>query len=201
VGDALVNANRARIMTFSLGARLPTIFNARSFVEAGSLMSYGPNLSDQFRRTAELVDKILRGTKPSDIPVEQPSRFELVINLTIAKVLGLTIPPMLLSRADEVIESAGARSTLLGGTAAFSPFWPLTARAQPAIPVVGVIDGGFANLTMAQVFKADLLGANLTTAGLREADLRDGPFDIWPKGLIPRRGRAFLWPKLKGGGQ
>jgi putative tryptophan/tyrosine transport system substrate-binding protein len=82
VGDALVNANRTRITTFSLGARLPTMFNARSFVEAGGLMSYGPNFSDQFRRTAELVDKILRGTKPGDIPVEQPSRFELVINLT-----------------------------------------------------------------------------------------------------------------------
>jgi len=104
VGDALVNTNRTRIMTFSLGARLPTIFNARSFVEAGGLMSYGPNFSDQFRRTAELVDKILRGTKPGDIPVEQPSRFELVINLTTAKVLGLTIPPTLLARADEVIE-------------------------------------------------------------------------------------------------
>ena len=104
VGDALVNANRTRIMTLSLSARLPTIFNARSFVEAGGLMSYGPNFSDQFRRTAELVDKILRGTKPGDIPVEQPSRFELVINLTTAKGLGLTIPDSFLLRADEVIE-------------------------------------------------------------------------------------------------
>jgi putative tryptophan/tyrosine transport system substrate-binding protein len=104
VGDALVNTNRTRIMTFSLGARLPTIFNARAFVQAGGLMSYGPNFSDQFRRTAELVDKILRGTKPGDIPVEQPSRFELVINLTTAKALGLTIPELFLLRADEVIE-------------------------------------------------------------------------------------------------
>jgi ABC-type uncharacterized transport system substrate-binding protein len=104
VGDALINANRTRIMTLSLSARLPTIFNARSFVQAGGLMSYGPNFSDQFRRTAELVDKILRGTKPGDIPVEQPSRFELVINLTTAKGLGLTIPDSLLLRADEVIE-------------------------------------------------------------------------------------------------
>jgi ABC-type uncharacterized transport system substrate-binding protein len=103
-GDALVNANRTRIMTLSLTARLPTIFNARSFIEAGGLMSYGPNFSDQFRRTAELVDKILRGTKPGDIPVEQPSRFELVINLTTAKGLGLTIPESFLLRADEVIE-------------------------------------------------------------------------------------------------
>src|SRR5436190_5423693 len=104
VGDALISANLTRIMTFSLGARLPTIFNARSFVQAGGLMSYGPNFSDQFRRTAELVDKILRGTKPGDIPVEQPSRFELVINLTTAKVLGLTIPESFILRADEVIE-------------------------------------------------------------------------------------------------
>jgi putative ABC transport system substrate-binding protein len=104
VGDALVNANRTRIMTLSVSARLPTIFNARAFVQAGGLMSYGPNFSNQFRRTAELVDKILRGTKPGDIPVEQPSRFELVINLTTAKGLGLTIPDSFLLRADEVIE-------------------------------------------------------------------------------------------------
>ena len=104
VGDALINANRTRIMTFSLSGRLPTIFNARSFVQAGGLMSYGPNFSDQFRRAAELVDKILRGTKPGDIPVEQPSRFELVINLTTAKALGLSIPDAFLLRADEVIE-------------------------------------------------------------------------------------------------
>jgi ABC-type uncharacterized transport system substrate-binding protein len=104
VGDALINANRTPIMTLSLSARLPTIFNARAFVQAGGLMSYGPNFSNQFRRTAELVDKILRGTKPGDIPVEQPSRFELVINLTTAKGLGLTIPDSFLLRADEVIE-------------------------------------------------------------------------------------------------
>jgi putative tryptophan/tyrosine transport system substrate-binding protein len=104
VGDALVNANRTRIMTLSVSARLPTIFNARAFVQAGGLMSYGPNFSNQFRRTAELVDKILRGTKPGDIPVEQPSRFELVINLTTAKALGLSIPDAFLLRADEVIE-------------------------------------------------------------------------------------------------
>jgi putative ABC transport system substrate-binding protein len=80
------------------------IFNTRSFVQASGLMSYGPNVSDLFGRTAELVDKILRGTKPGDIPVEQPSRFELVINLTTAKALGLTIPESFLLRADEVIE-------------------------------------------------------------------------------------------------
>jgi putative tryptophan/tyrosine transport system substrate-binding protein len=80
------------------------MFNNRFFIEAGGLMSYGPNYSDQFRRAAELVDKILRGTKPGDIPVEQPSRFELVVNLTTAKALGLTIPDSFLLRADEVIE-------------------------------------------------------------------------------------------------
>jgi ABC-type uncharacterized transport system substrate-binding protein len=104
VGDAFVQANRTRIITFSLSARLPTIVYSREFVQAGALMSYGPNFSDQFRRTAELVDKILRGTKPGDIPVEQPTKFALVINLTTAKALGLTIPPPLLARADEVIE-------------------------------------------------------------------------------------------------
>ena len=104
VGGSLVNANRTRIITFSLGARLPTIFNNRVYVHAGGLMSYGPNASDQFRRTAELVDKILRGTKPGDIPVEQPTKFELVINLSTAKALGLEISPTLLARADEVIE-------------------------------------------------------------------------------------------------
>jgi putative tryptophan/tyrosine transport system substrate-binding protein len=103
VGDALVAANRTRIITFSLSARLPTIVGIREFVHSGALMSYGPNFSDQFRRAAELVDKILRGTKPGDIPVEQPTKFELVINLTTAKALGLT-PPTLLARADEVIE-------------------------------------------------------------------------------------------------
>jgi putative ABC transport system substrate-binding protein len=104
VGDALINTNRIRILTFALTARLPTIFNNRVYVQTGGLMSYGPNYSDQFRRTAELVDKILRGTKPGDIPVEQPTKFEFVINLTTAKALGLEVPPMLLARADEVIE-------------------------------------------------------------------------------------------------
>ena len=102
--DVLVASNSTRILTFAHSARLPTMFNNRVFIEAGGLMSYGPNFSDQFRRAAELVDKILRGTKPGDIPVEQPSRFELVVNLTTAKALGIDVPPMLLARADEVIE-------------------------------------------------------------------------------------------------
>jgi putative ABC transport system substrate-binding protein len=102
--DPLVNANRIRINTLALVARLPTIYAQREYVEAGGLMSYGPNFADLFRRSAELVDKVLRGTKPADIPVEQPTKFELVINLKTAKALGLDVPPMLLARADEVIE-------------------------------------------------------------------------------------------------
>ena len=102
--DPLVVTNRARIHTLAMGARLPTIYNSREYVEAGGLMSYGPNFSDQWRRTAGIVDKILRGAKPGDIPVEQPIKFDLIINLTTAKVLGLEISPTLLARADEVIE-------------------------------------------------------------------------------------------------
>ena len=102
--DPLVNTNRVRINTLALAARLPTMHGLREYIEAGGLMSYGPNLPDSFRRTADYVDKILRGTKPGDIPVEQPTKFDLVINLTTAKALGLTIPESFLSRADEVIE-------------------------------------------------------------------------------------------------
>jgi len=104
VGDALINANRTRIITFAHTARLPTIFNSRDYVQAGGLMSYGPNFPDLFRRAADLVDKILHGTKPADIPIEQPTKFDLVINLTTAKALSLTIPESFLLRADEVIE-------------------------------------------------------------------------------------------------
>src|SRR5262249_36383240 len=104
VVDGLVTANRTRIITLALGARLPTIFNNRVFVQAGGLMSYGPNFSDLFRRTAELVDKILHGTKPSDIPVEQPTKFEFSVNLVTAKAIGFEVPAALLARADEVIE-------------------------------------------------------------------------------------------------
>jgi putative ABC transport system substrate-binding protein len=102
--DPLVNTNRIRINTLALAARLPTIYDNREFVQAGGLMSYGPTISDLFRRAADFVDKILRGAKPDDIPVEQPTKFDLVINLITAKALGLTVPPMLLARADEVIE-------------------------------------------------------------------------------------------------
>jgi putative ABC transport system substrate-binding protein len=102
--DPLVNTHRIRINTFALVARLPTMHGLREPVEAGGLMSYGPNLSDLYRRAAEFVDKILRGAKPGDIPVEQPTKFDLVINLSTANALGLDVPPILLARADEVIE-------------------------------------------------------------------------------------------------
>jgi ABC-type uncharacterized transport system substrate-binding protein len=102
--DPLMNTNRVRISTLAVGARLPTLGGIRDYVEAGGLMSYGPNFPDLFRRAAEYVDKILRGAKPGDLPVEQPTKLDLVVNLTTAKVLGLKIPEAFLVRADEVIE-------------------------------------------------------------------------------------------------
>jgi putative tryptophan/tyrosine transport system substrate-binding protein len=102
--DPLMNTNRTRINILAVGARLPTMHAVREYVEAGGLISYGPNLPDQFRRAAEFVDKILRGAKPADLPVEQPTKFDLIINLTTARALGLTVPESFLSRADEVIE-------------------------------------------------------------------------------------------------
>jgi len=104
VADPLVSTNRIRINTLALGLRLPTMHTVREFVEAGGLMSYGSNWPSQFRRAADFVDKILRGAKPADLPVEQPTKFDLVVNLTTAKALGFEIPPTLLARADEVIE-------------------------------------------------------------------------------------------------
>ena len=102
--DPLTVINRIRINTLALGARLPTMHGFRDFVEAGGLISYGASFPHQYRRAAELVDKILRGAKPGDIPIEQPTKFDLVVNLITAQVLGLTVPPTLLARADEVIE-------------------------------------------------------------------------------------------------
>jgi putative ABC transport system substrate-binding protein len=104
VSDALVAANRTRIITFALSARLPTIFSYRDYVKAGGLMSYGADFTDIFRRAADIVDKILHGTKPGDVPVEQPTKFEFVLNLTTAKALGLTIPASFLLLADDLIE-------------------------------------------------------------------------------------------------
>jgi putative ABC transport system substrate-binding protein len=97
-------SNRLRINTLALAARLPVMHAGREYLEAGGLMSYGPNVVDQYHRAAEYVDKILRGAKPGDLPVEQPTKFELVINLITAQALDLRMPPSLLARADEVIE-------------------------------------------------------------------------------------------------
>jgi len=102
--DPLYNTNRIQINSWALKAQLPTIYFDRVYVETGGLMSYGPNWPSLWHRAAEVVDKILRGAKPADIPVEQPRTFELVINLKTAKALGLEVPPTLLARADEVIE-------------------------------------------------------------------------------------------------
>jgi putative ABC transport system substrate-binding protein len=102
--DPLTNTNRLQINALALRSRLPTAFGVREFAEAGGLMSYGPNFADLFRRAGDFVDKILRGAKPNDLPVEQPTKFELIINLKTAKALGLTIPHAMLVRADEVIE-------------------------------------------------------------------------------------------------
>ena len=102
--DPLVNANRATIVTSAHTALLPTVFGERENAELGGLMSYGPNVADMYRRAAEFVDKILRGAKPADIPVEQPTKFEFVLNLKTAKALGLDVPTHVQQLADEVIE-------------------------------------------------------------------------------------------------
>jgi ABC-type uncharacterized transport system substrate-binding protein len=102
--EGLTNANRLRINILALGARLPTMWPQQEPVEAGGLMSYGPSFTDQFRRAGDFVDKILRGAKPADLPVEQPVKFDLVVNLVVAKALGLDVPTTLLARDDEVIE-------------------------------------------------------------------------------------------------
>jgi putative ABC transport system substrate-binding protein len=104
VADPLVNTNRVAINSLALSAKLPTMHSYRDYVDAGGLMSYGPTFADLFRRAGDYVDKILRGEKPSNLPVEQPTKFDLIINLKTAKALGLTVSPTLLARADEVIE-------------------------------------------------------------------------------------------------
>ena len=100
----LLTTNRIRVNNLALGMRVPTMYGFRDYIEAGGLMSYGPNLPSLFRRAADYVDKILRGAKPGDLPVEQPTKFDFIINLTTAKILGLEVPPSLVARADEVIE-------------------------------------------------------------------------------------------------
>jgi putative ABC transport system substrate-binding protein len=102
--DPMFNAHRAELVQLIGQSRLPAIYMETGFVAAGGLISYGPNFSDMFRKSADYVDRILRGAKPADLPVQQPAKFELILNLKTAKTLGLTIPPTLLARADEVIE-------------------------------------------------------------------------------------------------
>jgi putative ABC transport system substrate-binding protein len=102
--SAVVAANTEQVNALAAGARLPTMYNNSDYVTAGGFMSYGPSYPDLFRRAAEIVDKVLRGAKQTDIPVEQPTKFELAVNLQVAKNLRLAVPPMLLARADIVIE-------------------------------------------------------------------------------------------------
>jgi len=112
VSSPLFAAHKREIVSLAAKYRIPSMYEHRDFVDAGGLMSYGPNLDDVFRRAAGYVDKILKGAKPADLPVEQPTKFELVINLKTAKALGLTIPPSLPLRADQVIEWTAAPSSL-----------------------------------------------------------------------------------------
>jgi putative ABC transport system substrate-binding protein len=104
LSDSMLNAHRARLADLAARSRLPAAYGVTESVEAGGLMSYGPSFPDLYRRSAAYVDKILKGAKPADLPVEQPTKFELVINLKTAKALGLTIPQSLLRQADQVIE-------------------------------------------------------------------------------------------------
>ena len=104
VPGPLMTTNRVRTVTLALAAKLPAIYGGRDYVDAGGFISYGPDLVDNYRRAANFVDKILRGTNPADIPVEQPTKLLLFVNLTTAKTLGLTIPQSILLRADDVIE-------------------------------------------------------------------------------------------------
>ena len=103
-GDPLTDAQSGRIVEFAMKRRLPGIYPRRHFVEDGGLMSYGPDVYDTWKRAAGYVDKILKGAKPGDLPIEQPTKFDLVINLKTAKALGLTVSPSLLGRADQIIE-------------------------------------------------------------------------------------------------
>ena len=102
--DTFTDTHRLEITSLAAGYRLPAVYPYRQFTAVGGLLSYGPDRADAYRRAAVMIDKVLKGTKPADIPVEQPTKFELVINLKTAKQIGLTIPPSVLARADRVIK-------------------------------------------------------------------------------------------------
>jgi putative tryptophan/tyrosine transport system substrate-binding protein len=103
-GDTFLVSQRSRIAQFAIEKKLPSVFSFREYIEAGGLMAYTPNYNDLFRRAASYVDKILKGAKPGELPIEQPTKFHLLINLKTARTLGVTLPPWLLVGADEVIE-------------------------------------------------------------------------------------------------
>jgi putative tryptophan/tyrosine transport system substrate-binding protein len=104
IAGRLVTSNRKQIVGFTLKSRLPSVYPQREYVDAGGLMYYGADIADSYRRVAYFVDRILKGGKPADLPVEQPKKFEFIINLKTAKQIGLTIPPNVLARADKVIK-------------------------------------------------------------------------------------------------
>jgi ABC transporter substrate binding protein len=134
--DAMFFSQRDRISELAASSGLPAIYPESEFVGAGGLMAYGPRLSDLFQRAASYVDRILKGARPADLPIEQPTKFELVFNLKSAKALGLTIPESFLIRADDVNERHRKFITLLGGGAA----WPLD--QQSPMPVIGLLSSG-----------------------------------------------------------
>ena len=104
IAGRLVTSNRKQIVDFTLKSWLPSVYPQREYIDAGGLMYYGANIADSYRRVGYFVDRILKGAKPADLPVEQPTKFELVINLKAAKQIGLTIPPNVLARADKIIK-------------------------------------------------------------------------------------------------
>jgi hypothetical protein len=131
-GDPLVNAQRVRINPFALAARLPTIFSQREYLEAGGLMAYGPNFPDLNRRAADYVDKVLRGAKPADLPVEQPTKFDLAVNLITARALVLEIPPSLSRprrRSDRIVQ----RLRIILAASAHGSFWHIPAQCRSGV--------------------------------------------------------------------
>ena len=172
VGDTLLNAHRISINTLAMGARLPTMYIQQEFVEAGGLISYGPNFPDLFRRAAGYVDKILRGAKPAEIPVEQPTKFDLVVNIKTAKALGIALPPSLLARANEVIENQ-LLSTDLAASAQGRSGTLLPCR--PPRPTRPLMKGGEAK-------DCDLAGLSIWSVG-----------DGWPVFAVTHNTQFAVW--------